>query len=112
MSDWITVVTSLAGGLGLGTLITTFLNNRYDNKKLVFSERMKAYIGLLEALKNAVAKSDEKNRQAFTYWQKRVELVAPSAISEMSKKLYSNRGEDQLKIRDDLIKMMRADLKF
>ena len=113
MESWIALVASALGGAGFGSLASTWLGWKFERRKLIIEEKLKAYNGFFEAYQNAVAESTEENRQKFVYWQKRIELVATKEIAELTKQFYSSDAQkNQSEIRDSIVILMRKDLDF
>lgn len=108
MNEGYAIITSLLGGLGIGSLLTVLLKERYENKKLVLKEKMEAYCGFIDSLQHSVANSSEEARQKVVYWQKRLELIAPGPIVALSKTIYD--GSNTAITRDTIVLLMRDDL--
>jgi hypothetical protein len=112
MENWTSTLSALLGGLGFGSLFSVWLGKIFEHKRIIFSEKTKCYFAIIESYQNAVTNSNEENRQKFTYWQKRLEVIAPTEVVAISQLLYNSQGQGQTEVRDRMIKAMRKDLGF
>jgi hypothetical protein len=108
----LSTIVALIGGLGLGSLLTTFLKDRMDRKSFIFQEKLKVYSGYLEALKLAQINSSHENRQNVVYWHQRIKLLSASDVDIIAARFYDSavQGEAYVGVRDDLLRAMKKDL--
>ncbi len=105
----ISLVVSLIGGLGIGSLVTTFIKDRLDRNQVRYKEKLAIYFGYLEALQNSVIESSQENRQKVVYWHLKLKLVAPNGIMTLASHFYVE-GADFQSLREQIVDEMRKDL--
>ncbi|MGN6208316.1 hypothetical protein [Asticcacaulis sp.] len=102
---------ALIGGLGLGSLLTTYLKDRFDRKHFKYREKLSVYAGYLEALQNSVINTNEEAKQKVVYWQLRMRLISPRKIDEIAYEFYKkDRVQDFTSLRDEIVHEMKRDL--
>ena len=81
MTQW---VFPLFGGLGLGSLLTTFVQSLLNKKSALeyraFIEKREAYVGLQQAIFNAAVVHNDETAMAYGYWEGRVEMVGSPMV--------------------------------
>lgn len=111
------VLVALVGGLGVGSLLTSFSGYFLEKRKLLqtrmYQEKREAYLGLLDSLhKAAVAPSDENSKE-YALWQTRISLFGSNeVISAAQGMVDTNDGprEDRHRVFELLTAEMRRDL--
>lgn len=109
----VSLIIALLGGIGVGSLITTFVKDRMEKRNFLFQEKLKAYSGYLEALKDAQVSSSHPARQNVVYWHQRIKLIGSKEVDAAASNFYENdvKGEKYTSVREDLILKMQRDLK-
>lgn len=113
MTEWIDLAIALMGGLGVGTLISGFLQEQKNRKKFLYEQKLAAYTGYLESLANVISKGSKENKDKVVYWTTRLKLVAPKSVCEIAMKFFDEHstGQNFIKLREQLVEKMSADLK-
>ncbi|WAC49552.1 hypothetical protein OVA03_06515 [Asticcacaulis sp. SL142] len=107
----VSTLITLIGGLGIGSLLTTYLKDRFDKRQFRYREKLTVYAGYVEALQNSVVSSSQENRQKVVYWHQRLKLVAPQKIVTISAKFFDNEATEKFSVtRDEIVREMRVDL--
>lgn len=105
---------ALVGGLGIGSMLTTLLKEKFDRMKFLFQQKEQVYSGYLKALSDVVKyNSSEDMRQEVVYWTTRMQLIAPESVVEKAQEFFADESGPHkfIKIREELIDLMRNDLK-
>ncbi|MCD7982709.1 MAG: hypothetical protein LUG19_00455 [Desulfovibrio sp.] len=107
-------IASLIGGLGIGSVLTLFLKEYFDNKKTlskrVFEEKREAYIAYLDVLMKSQLMPEKEATWAKMAAMARVRLsVSPEAVERFNVFLASHPSSYE-KTFDELIQAMRKDL--
>lgn len=69
MDMW-TIIGTLIGGIGIGTIISTLINTKYMQRKLIFETKLTKYSNLIQAYQESVAlKGDELKVQNYVSCQ-------------------------------------------
>lgn len=104
---------TLLGGIGVGSLLTTYVKDRMERKNFTFQERLKVYSGYLEALKDVQIESSHPNRQNVVYWHQRIKLIGSPDVDLIASRFYEAgvKGEEYHIVREQLIAKMQKDLK-
>lgn len=110
MIEVVQIIISLFAGLGIGSLVTTFLKEHSDRKKLIYLRKLDAYTGYIKALAESIKSSSEEARQDVVYWDNRLSLIAPENICVTSKRFFNEPPSMFLDIRREIIQLMRSDL--
>ncbi len=112
--DWIL---PLIGGLGLGSLLTSFVNHFLNKRSQIdsrlYQEKREAYLGLLEALHKAAVSPSDLNSKNFALWQTRVNLFGSMGVSKsVEGMIATNDGprSERDKVFRTLVDEMRLDL--
>ncbi len=114
MEEVVKLLLALVGGLGIGSMLTTLLKEKFDKKKFLFQQKEQVYSGYLKALSDVVKnKSSEEARQEVVYWTTRMKLLAPESIVDKAQEFFNDEstGCKFIKLREELIDLMRNDLK-
>jgi len=114
MSEIINLFAALIGGLGIGSLLTAFVKERFDKKKFIYTEKHAIYAGYLQALSNTISEeSTEDSKQQVVYWTTRLKLIAPHSIIAKAEAFFQSdtTGDKFVKLREDLVNNMAEDLK-
>jgi hypothetical protein len=111
MSIFLILLSSLLGTLGIGSVISILLAQHWERKKLIYETKLNIYSNFIEAYQNSVAKPHNVElKQNCVACQKKIELLAPLDIVELSRQFYQSAPHESPKIRDNLIEKMRRDL--
>jgi len=111
MWQFLSFVGSIITGLGLGSLVSVWLAQRWEKKKLVYLTKLDTYSSFIDIYQEFVAEpNNEKLKQHCVSCQKKIELIAPITIVELSRKFYQVTPNEGVKVRDRLIEVMRLDL--
>lgn len=111
MWQFLSFIVSLIAGLGFGSLISVWLAQRWEKKKLIFQTKLDLYSKFIESYQELVANpKDEKLKQLVVASQKKIELIAPKAVVELSEKFYKATPSEGVDIRNSLVRNMRRDL--
>lgn len=114
MEEAVKLLLALVGGLGIGSMLTTLLKEKFDKKKFLFQQKEQVYSGYLKALSDVVKNnSSEDMRQEVVYWTTRMKLIAPESIVEKAQEFFADKSSQHKfgKLREELIDLMRNDLK-
>lgn len=108
----ISLIGSLITGIGLGSIICTWLGQSWERKKMIYQTKLDLYSKFIESYQESAAKpKDELLRQLCVANQKKLELIASKKIIELSKNFYTATSEKtSIDIRDKLVEYMREDL--
>ena len=110
-------VLPLIGGLGLGSLLKSVIDN-FNSRRAVMTDRLyqekrEAYLGLLGALHKAAVLPSDENSKEFALWQTRCQLFGSSDVSQFAQALVDTNDSPRAE-RDSafkgLIESMRKDL--
>lgn len=105
------LIMTVIAGIGLGSIISVWLGHRWEKKKLTFQTKLDLYSNFIQSYQDSVAKpKDEVLRQFFVANQKKLELIAPEEIREISRIFYNITPNEGPSIRDRLVESMRKDL--
>jgi hypothetical protein len=106
----------LVAGIGVGSLLTSvawyfMMRQRLPNR--LYQEKREAYLGLLDALRDAKSESSDANIKAWAHWQTRCVLFGSPEVTryaqEVADQVDTPAGEYNTAI-SNLIRAMRADL--
>ena len=120
MNEWrilwiIGLILSLClwGGLGIGTIISSYLQEKRSRKRFVYEQKLNTYAGHLESLANVISKETHENKQKVVYWTTRLKLIAPKDIGQTAMKMFSEQaiGQNFTNLREQLVEKMSHDLK-
>ena len=106
----------LITAFGLGSIVTvlvqSWLAQKAKREERNFQERKEAYIGLLEAYRDAAVETTERSGKEFGYWRMRCELVAPRPVrSAIDRVIETEMGtEARIKALEELNRVIRIDL--
>lgn len=88
MMEFLSFLGSIAAGLGFGSLLSTWLIQYWEKKKLIYQTKLNAYSAFIQGYQECVSKpQDEILKQLFVSHQKQVELVSPQEIVILSRKI-------------------------
>jgi hypothetical protein len=111
MWQLLSFIASLIAGLGLGSMISVWLTQRWEKKKLIYQTKLDLYSKFIESYQELVANpKDEKLKQLVVANQKKLELIAPKSVIDLSEKFYKASPGEGIEIRNSLIGDMRRDL--
>lgn len=118
--DWLTIVGSILGGIGIGQIAAQYLSARENKKERIFNKKEIAYLGLLEALNSFdMNPSMQKNYELL---HRKILLVGSPDVVKSSLAIIGfgpiypgsseieKRINQRQKIIDDLTEAMRIDL--
>ena len=75
----------LLGGLGLGSLLKSVIDHFYSRRAAkndrLYQEKREAYIGLLEAIRNAAVQPSDQHSMDYGLWQARCQLFGSEDVS-------------------------------
>lgn len=106
----------LLTAFGLGSIVTAlvqaWLSNRSKRDERNFHEKKDAYIGLLEAYRQAAVEGTDEAAKNFAYWQMRCELVAPEVVRNAIERIIETNADRQRRAiaHEDSKSALRADL--
>lgn len=107
-------ITSLVGGLGIGSVLSLFLKEYFDNRKTlmsrIFEAKYAAYTNYLEVRDRAQALPEQEATWAITAAQERVKLSgSPEVLKKLEavSKLPPNSPRTAI---NELVLSMREDL--
>lgn len=110
MFEWISIGGTLIAGIGIGSIISAFVQKNYDHRKLIFETKLRKYGELIDAYQKSAADRSESAKQNFVSAQKQVELIGAEEIIKFSERFYEPGFSDNTRNRDALVKLMRKDL--
>ena len=111
MWQLLSFIGSLITGLGLGSMISVWIGQRWEKKKLTYQTKLDLYSKFIESYQESTVKpKDEVLKQICVANQKKLELIAPDKIIELSRSFYKTTPVEGSGIRDKLIEYMRTDL--
>lgn len=117
MMDWFL---PLIGGLGIGSLLKGLIDHflavktRYNDR--VYQEKRDAYLGLLQAIREAAVKPSKEAGTAYGLWQARCTLFGAEDVVAAAQQFVDTNEDRGMRggARDlayqELIKAMRKDL--
>jgi len=114
--SYVSLLITLIGGIGIGSIIQVVIANRARKKELfenrTYKEMRNSYIGLLTSLYNAAVNPSDKSSKEYALWQTRVELFGSSKVSKYVQDIIdTNPGSQERNVAfNSLISSMRADL--
>jgi len=114
--SYLSLLITLIGGIGIGSVIQVVIANRARKKELfenrTYKEMRNSYIGLLNSLHNAAVNPSDKSSKEYALWQTRVELFGSSKVSKYVQDIIdTNPGSQERNVAfNSLISSMRADL--
>lgn len=114
--SYLSLLITLIGGIGIGSVIQVVIANRARKKELfenrTYNEMRNSYIGLLNSLHNAAVNPSDKSSKEYALWQTRVELFGSSKVSKYVQDIIdTNPGSQERNVAfNSLISSMRADL--
>jgi len=114
MEEAVKLLLALVGGLGIGSMLTALVKEKFDKKKFLFQQKEQVYSGYLKALSDAVKNnSSEDMKQEVVYWTTRMKLIAPESVVEKAQEFFTDASSQHkfFKLREELIDLMRNDLK-
>jgi hypothetical protein len=107
-------ILSLIGGLGIGSVITLFLKEYFDNRKTIskraFEEKREAYVNYLDIASRSQTMSSEEGLWARTAAMSRIELCGSLKVIKQLNLLISSKPPVPREVLDELIQAMRDDL--
>ena len=107
-------ISSLVGGLGIGSVLTLFLKEYFDNKRVVskraFEEKREAYINYLNVVARTQPMSDTEALWARTLAMKRINLCGSNEVSLLLDAVSQMEPGSSMAAFDALIQAMRNDL--
>ena len=107
-------ISSLIGGLGIGSVLTLFLKEYFDNRKTIskrlFEEKREAYLNYLNTVARTQTMSDVEALWARTLAMKRINLCGSDEVSSLLNVVSKLEPGAGLAPFDELIKAMRKDL--
>ena len=113
--DWIL---PLLGGLGLGSLLKSFLDFRQSRTALAkdrqYQEKREAYLGLLSALHQSAIRPSDEAAKGYALWQARCELFGSPEVARYAREMIStNDGQRESRHAafEGLVASMRDDLR-
>jgi len=112
------LVISFLTAFGLGSIVTAFVQSYIATKQQIdqrrFEERKSAYIGLLEAFRDAhLGSTSERIDEAgkvFGYWQMRCDLVASEPVRKSIQAVLDADREDQPNAVEKMKSAMRSEI--
>lgn len=114
MEEAVKLLLAVVGGLGIGSMLTALVKEKFDKKKFLFQQKEQVYSGYLKALSDAVKNnSSEDMKQEVVYWTTRMKLIAPESVVEKAEEFFTDASSQHkfFKLREELIDLMRNDLK-
>jgi len=113
MNEPLNSIIAIIGGLGIGSIITTYLQEKKQRSKFLYEQKLLTYTGYLESLSNVITKGSKENKQNVVYWTTRLKLVSNEKIISISMSFFNSNssGEVFLKLRDEIIEEMAKDLR-
>ncbi|HCD9516335.1 TPA: hypothetical protein NGI80_000800 [Legionella pneumophila] len=100
---------TLIAGLGLGSFLGSYIQLNWNKKKFEYEVKLKLYANFINNYQQLVSDTgNEELRQKTVASLKQLELISCEKIIEESQKFYGGGG---VEVRDNLIKLMRGDLK-
>jgi len=114
--SYLSLLITLIGGIGIGSVIQVVIANRARKKELfenrTYKEMRNSYIGLLNSLHNAAVNPSDRSSKEYALWQTRVELFGSSKVSKYVQDIIdTNPGSQERNVAfNSLISSMRADL--
>ena len=113
MPDWLHSIIGIIGGLGLGTFISTFFQERRNERRFLYEQKLSTYSGYLESLSASISNGSFETKQKVVYWTTRLKLIAPLSICKTAMKFFDKESKeyDFNKYREEIINAMAEDLK-
>ncbi|MBB5571762.1 MULTISPECIES: hypothetical protein [Rhizobium] len=110
-------VLPLIGGLGLGSLLKSVIDNfnsrRAVMKDRLYQEKREAYLGLLAALHKAAVSHSDENSKEFALWQTRCHLFGSPDVSKFAQDIIDTNDRPRIEREEafkGLLQAMRKDL--
>jgi hypothetical protein len=104
------------GGLGIGSLLATFIKADFDNKQMLgkraFEEKRDAYISYLQIAASSQTMPSEEALWARTAAIERISLCGSSEVIRLLGIVSNSPPNSPRDAIHDLIKAMRADMSF
>ncbi len=109
-------VLPLVAGIGIGLLLASMAWYLMTSQRLangLYQEKREAYLGLLDALRNAKSESSDADVKAWAHWQTRCILFGSPEVTRYAQEVADSFDKPAAEYNTgvaNLIRAMRADL--
>jgi len=110
------LIVSLIGGIGIGSVITTIITTVSRKKEKIneriYNEKRSAYLGLLSSLYKAAVEPSDKSSKEYALWQTNIQLFGSKNVVNYAQEIVDTipGSLERNKAFNGLINAMREDL--